>query len=606
MSPLNRGPLMGPRIPPAAMRPPMPRFGRVPPPPPPGMARPMPPPPINPMFGIRGRPIPPPPPPPPPPRPGPMMGRPGVPVCPPMFPRGRPLPPMPPMGLRGPMVPRGPMMRPGPRGILPPHVLPHMRPRFPPNHLNGKGKMNAKKANKLEELELKKPWMTDEIRSEIQKKNKLYAKAKKNKDAKEWEEFKDLRNKVTRMIRDAKNEYLAKNPEQAHLYENDDAIEEANDGHDEINELSTDSEEESSNLYCEVCDRDFDSKELLQKHIEEHQTCNIDSCTFTAHPKIVEKHISMQHYTGLYHKMKNLSSEEDIKKWKAERKRLYPTSVNIQIKQATHLEKKKRGEVIENQSNRAHGTFKKENLRKNRKRKRNKLFKNNNCQTIEDGTVYRNLRAFTGTAILIYRFRMLMLLFILIGVLATADENDCQPTEFKETEALVECKIEISDEETQASEQSTKIHVPSKIFSLVADYGSNSDNDEPPDEVSTKLLKLEDNEIDELSQSQIVSSTVKENHKENVAQAVNLPTTTNNRKTKVNKSIKRNNEKAIRTNGQEISKNNKSNRLQKSKHFEISSGRLTLLKKLLARSIQYERNVIFQCIKFIANNNFFD
>lgn len=47
--------------------------------------------------------------------------------------------------------------------------------------------------------------MTVEIRSEIQKKNKLYVKAKKSKDSKEWEEFKDLRNKVTRMIRDAKN-----------------------------------------------------------------------------------------------------------------------------------------------------------------------------------------------------------------------------------------------------------------------------------------------------------------------------------------------------------------------------------------------------------------
>lgn len=60
--------------------------------------------------------------------------------------------------------------------------------------------------------------MTDEIRSEIQKKNKLYAKAKKNKDAKEWEEFKDLRNKVTRMIRDAKNDYLAKHPEQVSFH----------------------------------------------------------------------------------------------------------------------------------------------------------------------------------------------------------------------------------------------------------------------------------------------------------------------------------------------------------------------------------------------------
>lgn len=74
--------------------------------------------------------------------------------------------------------------------------------------------------NYLQELELKKPWMTDEIRSEIQKKNKLYAKAKKNKgdkDAKEWEEFKDLRNKVTRLIKEAKTAYFAKNPEQVCL-----------------------------------------------------------------------------------------------------------------------------------------------------------------------------------------------------------------------------------------------------------------------------------------------------------------------------------------------------------------------------------------------------
>lgn len=60
--------------------------------------------------------------------------------------------------------------------------------------------------------------MTDAIRTEIQKKNKLYTKARKSKDAKEWESFKDLRNKVTRMIRDAKNEYIEKHPENKVFY----------------------------------------------------------------------------------------------------------------------------------------------------------------------------------------------------------------------------------------------------------------------------------------------------------------------------------------------------------------------------------------------------
>ncbi|EFN89826.1 hypothetical protein EAI_14016 [Harpegnathos saltator] len=122
---------------------------------------------------------------------------------------------IPPMGPRG-IGPRNPMRHWYRRIPPPPLQMPSMRPRFPVGNGNIKGKAmnNTKKVNKLEELELKKPWMTDEIRTEIQKKNKLYAKAKKNKDAVEWDEFKDLRNKVTRMIRDAKNEYLAKHPGQ--------------------------------------------------------------------------------------------------------------------------------------------------------------------------------------------------------------------------------------------------------------------------------------------------------------------------------------------------------------------------------------------------------
>lgn len=56
--------------------------------------------------------------------------------------------------------------------------------------------------------------MTDEIQNEIQKKNKLYTKAKKTKTPADWEEFKEMRNKVTKMIREAKSEYVAKNSEQ--------------------------------------------------------------------------------------------------------------------------------------------------------------------------------------------------------------------------------------------------------------------------------------------------------------------------------------------------------------------------------------------------------
>ncbi|OAD62365.1 Nuclear fragile X mental retardation-interacting protein 1 [Eufriesea mexicana] len=382
MSPLNRGPLLGPRVPPTGIRPPPPpRFGgRLPPP---GLPPRMPPPPMNPVFGPMRQRLP------PPPRPG-GVSRPSGPM--PLFgPRVRGMAPMvPPMGLRG-VGPRGPLMRPWHRRALPPQILSHMRPRFSIGNGNVKPKTlnNVKKVSKLEELELKKPWMTDEIRSEIQKKNKLYAKAKKNKDAKEWEEFKDLRNKVTRMIRDAKNDYLAKHPEQAHLYPNN------KEPYDQRDENYISSEDEL--FYCETCDKDFSSEDTLSEHRKEHKLCGIDGCTFCAHPLLVERHITMQHSSGLYHKIKNVSTPEDIEKWIMERKKRYPTKTNIELRKAEEMEKVQRGEVIKQKQDVTKRRKKKFVNSYNRKRMvKNQPIKMSN-NIAEEKETYRGLYQFCGT-----------------------------------------------------------------------------------------------------------------------------------------------------------------------------------------------------------------
>ncbi|XP_076179147.1 FMR1-interacting protein NUFIP1 isoform X3 [Ptiloglossa arizonensis] len=561
MSPLNRGPLLGPRVPPAGIRPPpLPRFGgRLP-----GLPPRMPLLPMSPVFGPMRQRLP------PPPRPG-GASRPSGPM--PLFgPRVRGMAPMvPPMGLRG-AGPRGPPMRPWSRRGLPPQILPHMRPRFSIGNGNVKGKAmnNVKKVSKLEELELKKPWMTDEIRNEIQKKNKLYAKAKKNKDAKEWEEFKDLRNKVTRMIRDAKNDYLAKHPEQAHLYPSDE------EAYDQRDERYASSEDES--YYCEICDRDFLTEDTLSEHKLEHKVCGIDGCTFSAHPLLIEKHISMQHSTGLYHRIKNVSTPEDIEKWLMERKKKYPTKANIDLRKAEEVEKIQRGEIIKQTQNITKRKKKKVLRLHNRKRTTQKRSIQIFSDTLQQKKIYRGLQEFSGT----YQ-----------------SNNEISGTMNEENINF------ISDEEETLVTLTEPIITTSYIPNLVANYGSASEESDGPEEVPIKKVKTDNDDVkieeNEIKTENILGKNVIVNNafsNSNVQQCSNLKLAASSFSGNINFKCK--NKQIIELN--RYSKDKEPKKIINKKQPHTSQ----LLEKLLSRSIQHERNLICQCVKYIVDNNFFD
>lgn len=77
-------------------------------------------------------------------------------------------------------------------------------------------------------------------------------------------------------------------------------------------------EKPRSLFYCESCDRSYPDQTKLEEHLAEHKTCGIDGCKFTAHEKVVDKHIEMQHDTGLY---RRIISNDDTEKWRAERKK---------------------------------------------------------------------------------------------------------------------------------------------------------------------------------------------------------------------------------------------------------------------------------------------
>lgn len=78
---------------------------------------------------------------------------------------------------------------------------------------------------------------------------------------------------------------------------------------------------QDGNYFCETCDRAFTSSGELEEHLSEHETCGLDGCQFTAHPKVVTRHVQMQHATGLFHKINSKNTPEDISKWISDRKR---------------------------------------------------------------------------------------------------------------------------------------------------------------------------------------------------------------------------------------------------------------------------------------------
>lgn len=105
-------------------------------------------------------------------------------------------------------------------------------------------------------------------------------------------------------------------------------------------------------MSCDTCDRSFSTPEQLKKHLEQHRVCGINGCQFVAHEKVVEKHIEMQHVTGLYYRMKKVDTPEDIAKWIAERKKRYPSKENIEKRQKEQEERLKRGERLTKSKNR--------------------------------------------------------------------------------------------------------------------------------------------------------------------------------------------------------------------------------------------------------------
>ncbi|OWF47893.1 nuclear fragile X mental retardation-interacting protein 1-like [Mizuhopecten yessoensis] len=313
---------------------------------------------------------------------------------------------------------------------------------------------------------------------------------------------------------------------------------------------------ENNKFSCDICERGFKTEEKYKEHVDGHTKCTYEDCSYVAAPKLVQLHIRMQHYSGLAKKIWTLDSKEDIEKWRAERKKHFPTAENIAKRRVQSAEMKARGEVLETkQFGKMKGQNRNQGQQKNRQNRRKRRGQRSGDSNEEDAKKARvdtdvsEVKNSTGVE--------LEKPDIVppatgdpLSVLLTDAESDCDNEEMTRVAKPVG---DVADGETESGLQGG-------LGMILSSYSADT----------------------------VLDSTCDKN-------------TTSEQSPKQNKKRGDNSRKNNRRNNQTKAGKNKwkNNKL-------FNNTKSSLLEKLLSKEIRHERNVILQCVYYIVKNNFLE
>lgn len=383
-----------------------------------------------------------------------------------------------------------------------------------------------------------------------------------------------------------------------------------------VNSLNNRSNQKESGNWCNLCERGFKYPNQLQKHIDEHEKCWFEHCTFEGHKKLLQAHIENQHNSGLFQKFRKTETEEDIEKWREERRKRYPTAANIEARRLAQKERIKRGERLEKPNNRFGNILDRRSAKcrtftdkqvppfkqSNEKRKRNRHNRNNTkalkkeqskeIESINDtknkcGDV-QSEKCSRPNEVPSSSEKNSNALTDLSGLYGSdSEESECEADcKLLNTQANSDESIPTKNESItnrhefynkRVSEDKVDLDHPSKQLKV------DVENITPMDVFDQTIPKESDDELPEEQPIQHTSYDIdmKDQHCSGPTEIVSNKVESV-KQTKVSRS-----KQTIIDMTHKIHKQN------------------TLLEKLLQKEIRHERNILLQCVRYVVDNNFF-
>lgn len=399
---------------------------------------------------------------------------------------------------------------------------------------------------------------------------------------------------------------------------------------------------DSNSFWCDACERGFPTEFSLNEHIHQHEKCCFDGCSFEGYAELLKKHIEMQHDSGLFQKINKVETEEDIERWREERRKRYPSKENVELRRLAQEAKRKRGERLTQSKkkfgdkrerrgmhnhNQAEGIERpvdnNKTKRNNRLRRRkphkpntnqNKVVnRSNECEKAEIEPELENVTRFKGISILEEKEEVptpaktsnaLTSLMAFYGSSDLSEEEEDEIVEdvfIKSTDATQSENADIIERRNSAQMSETGLRNSEQVNAEI------DSDDEPPEEqlIQKQLHHAANSTVQTATETSLAAETEidkdqisddeppQEQSTQKQPQEEITGFTVPNSKPIDNSHKRPSTSKRVT---QKTTLTTKTERVRKQN---------TLLEKLLQDEIRHERNVLLQCVRYVVENHFF-